>query len=181
MKKAWLLAAGFLIIAALPGCGEVPSRPASVSTVPAAAKAGETAQEASMTIYLADDDGMKLTAHTLSVPAKDKSLKTALDRMILLDREQTYRVLPDGLSVRAVNVSNGTAFIDLSKELEHLGGGNTTHGLFIAMFVNTATEFPNVKEVLFRMEGEPITFLTGHYDMTAPFRRDETFILMEKK
>lgn len=179
MKKELLLAASLLIAGVLSGCGEVayqpaPSAPAATETVPAQ-------REASMTVYVTDDDGMKLAPRTVKVSARDKNLKNALFQMILLDREQTFRVLPTGLTVKDVNItSDGTAIIDLSKELKNLGGGNTTQGLFIAMFVNTATEFPNVKQVLFRMEGEPIDRLTGHYDMTEPFRRDETLIRMEK-
>lgn len=179
MKKELLLAASLLIAGVLSGCGEVayqpaPSAPAATETVPAQ-------REASMTVYVTDDDGMKLAPRTVKVAARDKNLKNALFQMILLDREQTFRVLPTGLTVKDVNIaSDGTAIIDLSKELKNLGGGNTTQSLFIAMFVNTATEFPNVKQVLFRMEGEPIDRLTGHYDMTEPFRRDETLIRMEK-
>lgn len=179
MKKQLAIAACLLAMAALSGCGDVPQQPsasvsAAVETVPAQ-------KEATLTVYLPDEDGMRVSPRTVKVTAGEKTLKNALFQMILLDRQQRYPTLPAGLSVEDVNVKDGTAVIDLSKEIKNLGGGTTTESMFIAMFVNTATEFPNVKQVLFRMEGEPLTKITGHFDMSQPFKRDESLIRMEKK
>lgn len=179
MKKQIALAACLLAAVVLPGCGEVAEPPASsvsatVETVPAQ-------KEASFTVYLPDEDGMRVSPREVKVTAGERTLKNALFQMILLDRKQRYPILPAGLSVDGVSVKDGTAVIDLSKEIKNLGGGTTTETMFIAMFVNTATEFPNVKQVLFRMDGKPLTKITGHYDMTQPFKRDESLIRMERK
>lgn len=179
MKKQIALAACLLAAVVLPGCGEVaeppaPSVSAPVETVPAQ-------KEASLTVYLPDEDGMRVSPREVKVTAGERTLKNALFQMILLDRKQRYPILPAGLSVDSVSVKDGTAVIDLSKEIKNLGGGTTTETMFIAMFVNTATEFPNVKQVLFRMDGKPLTKITGHYDMTQPFKRDESLIRMERK
>lgn len=180
MKKSLILAACLLAAAVLPGCGELPAEPA-VSTVPAAAETVPADREATLVVYLPDDDGMHVSPRSLKVTAKEKTLKNALFQMIQLDRQSAWPVLPTGLTVKDVNVKDGTAVIDLSDELKHLSGGTTAQTLFLAMFVNTATEFPNVKQVVFQMEGQPIASLGGHFDMTRPFKRDESLIRMEKK
>ena len=85
------------------------------------------------------------------------TLKNALVQLIRLDREQKYPLLPTGLTIKDVSIKDGTAVINFSGQLKDLSGGTTAQGLFIAMFVNTATEFPNVRQVVFQMEGHPVT------------------------
>ena len=51
-------------------------------------------------------------------------------------------------------------------------------GKFIAMTVDTLTEFPNIHDVVIRVEGKSPKF---QMDMTRPFKRDESYIQMEKK
>ena len=51
-----------------------------------------------------------------------------------------------------------------------------TEELFTAMTVNTLTEFPDIKEVKFLMNGKAITHLSGHSDMTRTFKRMNTII-----
>lgn len=119
---------------------------------------------------------MGVSPRTVTVPAGDKNLETALRLMIDADRKSAYPLLPTGLSVKEVYVKDGTATVNFSKELKNLQGGSTAEGLFIDMTVDTLTEFPDVKNVVFHMEGMPIKKLTGHRDMTAPFKRDEKTI-----
>lgn len=176
------LPALFLAAAVLAGCGgpmEQKSVPAQ--SVPAMSAAIPAEKESTLTLYLPDEDGMHVTRRDFLVRAKEKTLKNALFQMIQLDRKQPHPLLPTGLSVKDVTVKDGTATINFSKQLKDLSGGSTTESLFIAMTVNTATEFPNVRQILFQMEGAPIKRLTGHFDMTQPFRRDESLIRMEKK
>lgn len=181
MKKALLLAAGLLLAVTLPGCGDVSRPPAEKQTVSAAEEAVPAQHEATLVPYLPDEEGLRVEPHTMKVTAKEKTLKNALFQLIQLDRAQTYPLLPTGLTVKSVDVKDGTAVIDLSKEIRKLSGGSTGETLFVAMFVNTATEFPNVKEVRFLCEGQPLSKLGGHYDMTQAFKRDESMIRMEKK
>lgn len=176
MKKA-LLASALLAAALLAGCGN--TEPAAPNKTPAKTAAAETVpaeKEATLTVYLPADDGMHITRHTETVPAKDKTLKKALTRMIRADRAAAYPLLPTGLTLKSVSVADGTATVNFSKELESLASGSTTEALFVAMVVDTATEFPNVKAVRFEMEGRSLDRLGGHYDMTQLFKRDESFI-----
>lgn len=181
MKKSMLFIAGLFLSAAIAGCGTPSNRqPAPTQQIPAAEEMIPARRETTLTLYLPDEDGMRISRFDFKVPAAQKTLKTALYQMIRLDQEASFPILPAGLSIKNVTVENGTATVNFSKELLNLSGGTTTEALFIAMTVNTATEFPNVKEVRFTVEGKPISHLTGHTDMTQPFRRDESFIRMQK-
>lgn len=180
MRKAAILALCLFTAAGLAGCGDF-APPADTQTVPAASQQVPAEREATLRLYLPDEDGMHVSLCESKVPAKQMTLKNALVQLIRLDREQKYPLLPTGLTIKDVSIEDGTAVINFSGQLKDLSGGTTAQGLFIAMFVNTATEFPNVRQVVFQMEGQPVTGFTGHYDMTQPFKRNEGMIRMEKK
>lgn len=181
--KYTFLACGLVLTLALAGCGET-QKPASqpARTVPAASSESAPAnQEATLSIYLPEADGMHIARHDMKVKASQKTLKNALYQMIQKDRASQYPMLPAGLSIKDVSVKDGTATVNFSRQLKDMAGGTTTETLFIAMVVDTATEFPNVQQVMFQIEGQPVQKLTGHLDMSQPFKRDETLIKTEKK
>lgn len=183
MMKYTFLACGLVLTLALSGRGSTqkPSTPPAQTVPAASSETAPASQEATLSIYLPEADGMHIARHDLKVKASQKTLKNALYQMIQKDRASQYPLLPTGLSIKDVTVKDGTATVNFSKQLKSLSGGTTTETLFVAMVVNTATEFPNVQQVLFQIEGQPIARLTGHLDMSQPFKRDETLIKVEKK
>ena len=68
--------------------------------------------------------------------------------------------IADGTSLLDLNLADGTATVDLSDDFES-GGGSLMMRARIAQLVFTATQFDNVDEVVFWMEGAPIEFLGG--------------------
>lgn len=181
MKYA-LTAAALLAALTLAGCGGTQTQPAVSQSVPAASSQAVPAEhEATLSYYLPDTDAMHIVRQDLTVKASQKTLKNALYQMIRADRNSKYPMLPTGLSIKDVTVKDGTATVNFSKQLKNLSGGTTTETLFAAMVVDTATEFPNVKQVIFEIEGQPIKKLTGHLDFSQPFKRDETMIRQIKK
>lgn len=180
--KRYLIPAALLAAAFLAGCGGPANQKAvSIQSVPAASASVPAEQEALLTVYLPNEKGLRVVPHVLQVKAKEKTLKNALFQMIQMDRKAQYPILPTGLTVKNVTVKDGTAVINFSKELKNLSGGTTTETLFAAMIVNTATEFPNVRQVSFEMEGKPLRTLTGHMDFSKPLKRDESMISAKKK
>lgn len=180
--KRYVISAALLAAVLLAGCGgPEPAKTVPAQSVPAVSASVPAEQESRLTLYLPDQEGMRLVPHVLQVKAKEKTLKNALFQMIQMDRKAKYPILPTGLTVKNVTVKDGTAVINFSKELKNLSGGSTTETLFAAMVVNTATEFPNVRQVSLEMEGKPLQTLTGHIDLSKPLKRDESMIRMEKK
>ena len=149
MKKIYLLGAAFLISLGITGC-----TPATTATPPASKPASTVEQqekEVSLTIYRPTEDAMYLVPVTVKMKLKDDPPKAALAAMIADDRKQKYPILPKGLSVNTVEVKDGIATVDFSKELLNMDKSTTTEELFTAMTVNTLTEFPDIKEVKFLM------------------------------
>lgn len=174
MKKIYLLGAAFLISLGITGC-----TPATTAKPPASKPASTVEQqekEVSLTIYRPTENAMYLVPVTVKMKLKDDPPKAALAAMIADDRKQKYPILPKGLSVNTVKVKDGIATVDFSKELLNMDKSTTTEELFTAMTVNTLTEFPDIKEVKFLMNGKAITHLSGHSDMTRTFKRMNTII-----
>lgn len=173
MKKYYALAAVLLIGLSLSGCSS-PSD--TVSSSPIAPKASSSAvpaqQESRMTFYKASADGLRVIPVTVSVKAGSRTPQNALAEMIRTDRHEKYPLLPAGLTVKSVTVENGTAFADFSEELNQLKSG-TEQTLFVAMTVNTLTEFPNIQQVRFTAGGKPPKF---QLDMQKDYKRDEAYI-----
>ncbi len=67
-----------------------------------------------------------------------------------------YSAIPDGTRLLGVTIKDRIATVDLSREFES-GGGSASAFTRLAQVVYTLTQFPTVEQVLFRIEGEPVT------------------------
>jgi hypothetical protein len=64
--------------------------------------------------------------------------------------------IPGGTELLGIDVSNGVATVDLSREFES-GGGSLSARLRLAQLVYTLTEFQTVQSVELEIEGQPVT------------------------
>lgn len=83
--------------------------------------------------------------------------------------------LPDGTQLLGLTVRDGTAWVDLSEQIEDVGG---TFGEMsvLAQLVFTLTQFPTVDEVVLMIEGEAVQFYGGHGMEVAPSMSREWFL-----
>ncbi|HEU4319596.1 MAG TPA: GerMN domain-containing protein [Acidimicrobiia bacterium] len=68
--------------------------------------------------------------------------------------------IPDGTELLGVEVADGVALVDLSREFESGGGSLSMMGR-VAQIVYTATRFDDVDSVRFLLEGDPLDVLGG--------------------
>lgn len=68
--------------------------------------------------------------------------------------------IPDGTQLLGVEVTDGVALVDLSREFESGGGSLSMMGR-VAQIVYTATRFDDVDSVRFLLEGDPLDVLGG--------------------
>jgi hypothetical protein len=68
--------------------------------------------------------------------------------------------IPEGTELLGVEVSDGVAFVDLSREFE-TGGGSLSMMGRVAQVVYTATRFEGIDSVRFLLEGSPLDLLGG--------------------
>ncbi|SHI45893.1 Gmad2 immunoglobulin-like domain-containing protein [Desulfofundulus thermosubterraneus] len=111
-------------------------------------------------------------------PAKDPALK-AVQELISAEPSTpgAIRILPPNTKVLGVTVKDGLATVNFSREvLEHPSAGAEGEALGIQSVVNTLTEFPEIRQVSFQVEGkvdERTRDWWGHVGLyDQPFRRD---------
>ncbi len=174
MKNIYTLGAALLLTVALAGCGNQGNTPPAQSLSPQAASsaAAPAEKEATLTYYQASEDGLHILKKETKVKAGDRTAQNAVKEMLRADRKAKYPILPAGLDMKSLHIEDGTATVNFTKEINTLKS-ETAQSLFIAMTVDTLTEFPNIQRVEFRAEGKLLQF---QIDMRKQFLRDETYI-----
>jgi germination protein M len=96
------------------------------------------------------------------------------------------RALIDGIStsvpadtlVLGINIDDGLATVDLSREFES-GGGSFSMFSRLAQVIYTVTQFPTVDEVEFMLDGQPVTVFSGEgIEIDGPASRDDLVDLL---
>ena len=86
--------------------------------------------------------------------------------------------VPADTLVLGINIDNGLATVDLSREFES-GGGSFSMFSRLAQVVYTVTEFPTVDEVAFMLDGQPVTVFSGEgIQIDGPASRDDLVDLL---
>jgi Sporulation and spore germination/Immunoglobulin-like domain of bacterial spore germination len=81
--------------------------------------------------------------------------------------------IPEGTILLGLDIANGLATVDLSREFES-GGGSASMTGRLAQVVYTLTQFPTVDRVAFKLDGEPVTVFSGEgIVLDGPTTRDD--------
>lgn len=81
--------------------------------------------------------------------------------------------IPEGTELLDLDISDGVATVDLSAPYES-GGGSLAMRMRLAQVVFTLTQFPTVKGVSFRIDGQPIDSFSGEgIDVSSAQRRKD--------
>ncbi|MEN8246897.1 MAG: GerMN domain-containing protein, partial [Thermodesulfobacteriota bacterium] len=126
-------------------------------------------------LYFADQESMYLTAEDRVVAQQDdtKALGTVIVAALIDGpRKVLVRTIPQGTSLRAFHlVENGTAYVDLSKEIKenHPGGARTELMTIYSLVNSIVLNMPDVAAVKLLIEGQEEATLAGHIDLRYPF------------
>ena len=85
------------------------------------------------------------------------------------DSDDLVTIIPKNLKLLNVEVINGTAFLDFSKE--GLNGSSLEEYFTIKQIVDSLFELDNIEKVQFLVEGEKVESLMGHIGVSEPFKR----------
>ena len=133
-----------------------------------------------VTVYRLPADGTeKLYAEKVTVEGdSNEQPLLALEALINTkpQDEKLVNAFPQGLKIRSLTVDKGVAVVDLSKEIYNIEAGSYTEMMLTQAMTNTLTEFPNIKEVNFLIEGKKEASIKGHIDLLDAFERDTTMI-----
>ena len=147
----------------------VPDKPAVTQT-----------EKHTVTVYRLPADGTeKLYAEKVTVEGdSNEQPLLALEALINTkpQDEKLINAFPQGLKILSLTVDKGVAVVDLSKEIYNIEAGSYTEMMLTQAMTNTLTEFPNIKEVTFLIEGKKEASIKGHIDLLDAFERDTTMI-----
>ncbi len=167
MKRVGFLMALCLLILGISGCGTMErllkdNAKESFNNLlntgdvswPAAGVAGETR---SIIVYFADAAGKNLIPQERQIPKTLSPARETMNELIKGPAEglNLLPVIPKGTMLLDINIKDETAIVDLSKEIQKTLA-KVAPELTVYSIVNTLTQFPTVKQVKFRVEGQPV-------------------------
>jgi hypothetical protein len=108
----------------------------------------------------------RVVPHT-AAPAR-ASLAALLAGTTAAERRQGYTSeIPSATRLHGVSLSHGVLTVDLSRRFE-AGGGSESMLLRLAQVVHTATRFPTVDRVAFRLDGKSVAAIGGEGVVVRP-------------
>ncbi len=133
------------------GSGESPQ------TTPDIKKAEDKKLSMNLAIYYVKITGSDayLVREIHSVPSNDDGPGSAISELIGGEPKTpgAHRILPADTRLLGITIKEGLATVNFSSEVLKAGVGSTGEALGIQSIVNTLTEFPQIREVSFQVEG----------------------------
>lgn len=166
------------------GCGERPAEPVEApeeEIEEEVAEEEEPAVSQTVQLYFANVDADKLIQEDreLEVDGDEEKLGFAMLEELIKGPQDSelVRTIPEEVQVLEVKIENGVAYADFSEEIiTRHWGGSTGELLTVYSIVNTLAELSQVDMVKFLVEGEELTTLKGHLELTEPVEPDWGFV-----
>lgn len=132
-----------------------------------------------ITLYFPDENAMFVVPEEREVVVDRPKEEIVMEELLKGPNDpDLYPVnIPEGTKLLSIEVKEGIAYVDFSKELkEKHSGGSTGEAMTIDPIVNSLTELPNIDKVQFLIEGKKEEVLAGHVTFNEPFERSEDMI-----
>ena len=143
------------------------------TTTPATTTPATTPATIDVTLYFLRDERLAISHREVAGPAVLGEAITELLAGPTSDEQAAglTSTIPAATRLLGVNLDEGLATIDLSHEFGD-GGGSLSMTTRVAEIVFTATQFPNVDQVIFWIDGAPVEYLGGEgLTMDQPWSR----------
>ncbi len=133
-----------------------------------------------VTLYFANADG-ELVAEERTLAGVTGVARATIVEMIKGPQDKKLsRTIPDGTRLIDIDVHDGLATVNFSREfVDNHGGGSSGELVTVYSVVDTLAQYPTVKKVQFLVEGQRVETLAGHMDLANPVERN-TDIIKEK-
>ncbi|TYP50864.1 GerMN domain-containing protein [Thermosediminibacter litoriperuensis] len=132
-----------------------------------------------VTLYFTDENAMYLEPEVREVERGEKPLEQIVVEELIKGptKPGLSRTIPEGTKLLSIEVKDGIAYVNFSKEFkENHWGGSTGEAMTINSVVNSLTELPGIEKVQFLIEGKKEGTLAGHMIFNEPFSRNENII-----
>jgi germination protein M len=142
------------------GSSETTAPSAVTTTKPTTSTTGAT-----VTVSVYFISGEQIVAEHRVIPKTESVGKAALQALLKgPSSDETANgvssAIPSGTAYLGLDIAQGVATVDLSKEYAS-GGGSTSMAMRLAQVVYTLTQFPTVTGVTFRLDGQTVTVFGG--------------------
>ena len=133
------------------------------------------------TVYRIPADGSEiLLAEKIQMPNNSKSApENALQHLMTVkpaDDLAYQDCIPDGARLIGLEIKNGVAYVNFSREVSKRTMGSYEATMFIGSVVNTLTEFKEIKSVQILIEGEKKVTYCGVLDIEEPLERNTSIL-----
>lgn len=167
---AMAVIAGLAVLAA--GCaGLFPAqRPAPGAPEVVPAPAGDTVE---VTLYFADFQAQYVMPETRNAARVGNAPVAELVVRELLAGPRDphlHRTLPEGTRLLSLDVADGVAYVNFSRDVQQLGG-SAAEGMAIQSLVFSLTDLEGVDRVQILIEGRTSESLGGHFILSEPIGR----------
>lgn len=174
-KGKWLITIAFLLFAII--VGTLVAKKYHVSSMPQVPPTVEKAGIELVTLFFADESGEGLVREGREIETDSDPavvIETVLDELISGPVGDYGQVVPDATQVRGVSLRGDLAVVDFSKEFyDDLPAGSSAEMVAVYAVVDTiAVNFPQIKQVSFLKEGQPVDTVKGHLDLRQPLSPD---------
>lgn len=138
-----------------------------------------TAEEVELTLYFGDDQAMylkpeKRTVKKAGKPVAELLVQELIKGPVSKDLNQT---IPKGTKLISLEVVDGTAFVNFSKEIQtNHPGGSAGERMTAQSIVQTLAQLPEIDEVQFLLEGQKEESIWGHGYTAEPIKPEDSIL-----
>jgi spore germination protein GerM len=127
-------------------------------------------------VYLIQETSMAQVRMNRSLKVSDTPLKDSINALLEGPTAEERRrgmisLVPEGSKLLSVRVDGNTAYLDFNQEFRYNTRGREGCAAQIKQIVWTATEFPNVQDVQFLIDGKKVDFLSEGVTIHSPIGR----------
>lgn len=167
----------WLLFVALPRRYGQNQTPAAAAPLAAAAPAPSEARRIKATLYYVGQDGERLVGVERDVPYAGSAAEQArriVEEQLKPPAEPLVSPMPPGTALRALFLTGGDAYVDLSTEIAsgHPGGSREEILAVYAIVNAITTNLPAIARVQILVGGREVDTLAGHLDLRRPLQRN---------
>ena len=126
-------------------------------------------------VYYPDESGTKLVPVEREIKFSDENEKyvAAVDQLMKEPKEKELTtIFPKHAKIKSIKREGETAIVDFDKDiLKGFVGGSTGEEFLINSIVDTLTEFKEIEQVKFLIDGQEVETLSGHMDLSEPIKK----------
>lgn len=124
-----------------------------------------------LTLYFGDQQAEYLVPEFREITKGSETLEAAIITELIKgpQKSELSRTIPKEAKLLSVNVINGVAYVNFSKELQTKHwGGSAGETMTVYSIVNSLGVLPGIQKVQFLIEGDKQESIFGHMDTSSP-------------